>query len=437
MKELFERSQATHTRTADGPRTAGSTDLAALCGFVVVAVVVLVGWNPPAPPLRAVVGVPLLFLAPGYAVVSLCFPARSSGLDPGTAGGALGGRTPSDGERIALSFATSLAILPILGVVLPFVATFRLGPIVAAVAGVTVVGAVGAWIRRRRLSPARRYRPSRTLRWSTLRSALFPTGSPLLAATNVVLAVSVVLAVATGGYALLSPLDGERYTGMQLLAADDDGDLVAAGYPTEIEPGDSVSLTVAVDNQERREVTYDLVVRQERYVDGERRDDEVLHEATLSVEDAETVHRDVAVTPTAESGDLRLVYLLYVDGVPEDPSPENAYRYTHVWIDVGEASPGGDPGEDGPPTGGDDIGSDDESGDSPVADGNESDDGPIGAGNESDDPGGANDESDDSAGGAGTSDEPGAGGNESDDGSDVGVGDDFEVGASVRGANVG
>ncbi|AGB15265.1 putative membrane protein [Halovivax ruber XH-70] len=409
MKEPFERSRSSHAQSTDRSRPTGPADLATLCGFALVAVVVLVGWNPASPPIRAIVGLPLLFLAPGYAFVSLCFPAGSSTAGAETARGALGTRTPSDGERLALSFGSSLAILPILGLVIPSVASFEMAPVVGSIAAVTVLTAVGAWLRRLRLAPARRYRPALARRWSTLRSALLPTGSPLLAATNIVLAVSVVVAITTGGYALLSPQDGERYTGMQLLAEDESGELVAAGYPTEIEPGESVPLTVAVDNQEHRDVTYDLVVRQERYVDGDHRDSEVIHESTLSVSDGETVHRDVAVTPTADSGQLRLVYLLYADDVPSDPTPENAYRYTHLWIDVGDTSAGdGSDGTTSPPGAGepgdgdedppDDNESDDDDGD------NESDDSDDGLSDDDDESDDGDDDSDD-------------GGNESDDGS--------------------
>ncbi|ELZ11662.1 hypothetical protein C479_06392 [Halovivax asiaticus JCM 14624] len=435
MKEPFERSRSSHAQSTDRSRPTGPADLATLCGFVLVAVVVLVGWNPASPPIRAIVGLPLLFLAPGYAFVSLCFPAGSSPAGAETARGALGTRTPSDGERLALSFGSSLAILPILGLAIPSVASFELAPVVGSIAVVTVLAAVGAWLRRLRLAPARRYRPAFARRWSTLRWALLPTGSPLLAATNVVLAVSVVLAITTGGYALLSPQDGERYTGMQLLAEDEGGELVAAGYPTEIEPGESVPLTVAVDNQEHRDVTYDLVVRQERYVDGDRRDSEVIHESNLSVPDGETVHRDVAVTPTADSGQIRLVYLLYTDDVPSDPAPENAYRYTHLWIDVGDGSAGDDSDGTAPPPGAGEPGAGDEG---PPDDDNESDGGDGGLGDDDD----GDDEPGDGDGNESDSPAPpddgsgGGGGNESgtgDSGTDPGAADEDEDEAGFDG----
>ena len=60
MKWLFRRERADGYESVDGRPVARPTDLAALCGFVLVAVGVLVLWDPSSPPLRAIVGVPLI-----------------------------------------------------------------------------------------------------------------------------------------------------------------------------------------------------------------------------------------------------------------------------------------------------------------------------------------------------------------------------------------
>ncbi|MFA9416666.1 DUF1616 domain-containing protein [Natrinema sp. HArc-T2] len=48
---------------------------------------------------------------------------------------------------------------------------------------------------------------------------------------------------------------------MQLLTEDETGELVASGYPSEIDAGNSIPLVVAVENQEGQAMGYTAVVR--------------------------------------------------------------------------------------------------------------------------------------------------------------------------------
>jgi uncharacterized membrane protein len=48
----------------------------------------------------------------------------------------------------------------------------------------------------------------------------------------------------------------------------------------------------------------------------------------------ETWTRQHTVSPSMTGERLRLVYLLYKNGLPAQPTTENAYRETHLWVNV-------------------------------------------------------------------------------------------------------
>lgn len=56
----------------------------------------------------------------------------------------------------------------------------------------------------------------------------------------------------------------------------------------------------------------------------------------LRLEHNETRHVDYTVVPTTTGTRLQLAFLLYRDAPPPSPTVENAYRETHLWVDVTE-----------------------------------------------------------------------------------------------------
>lgn len=362
MKWLFPRSDATAYEAAESRRSLVPADLALVVAFVAVALAVLLVWNPASAPIRGLVGLPLLFLAPGYALVSVLFPRsadavarderwsrgdstrlRSTVMAPsrhlGGSNASRHARGLTDAERLALSFGASLAVLPFFGLLIATVDGFSPVTVIVTVSAFVLGCSLLAFVRRLRVAPGDRYRLDPGSRFEAVRSAVSPHRSFALAVVNVVLAVSVLLALGTAGYALLAPQSGEAYTGVQLLTEDDSGEYVAAGYPDAIEPGESVPLTVAVENQEGTSMTYTLVVQQQHVVDGSIVDRTEVDRLQYDLADGETGYGDRTITPTVEDGQVRLVFMLFPDGnVPEEPTTSDAYRYTHLWIDVGDGA---------------------------------------------------------------------------------------------------
>ncbi|QCC59978.1 DUF1616 domain-containing protein [Natrinema thermotolerans] len=307
-------------------------DLIGIAGFVLVAAVLLTIVDAPSTVLRAAVGFPLLFLAPGYVVLSALFPRETPAIADGRP---LLRQTVSlsDTERAALSFGLSFALLPPLGLVIavtPF--GFTTSTVVNTVAGATLLGAGVAIARRLAVPPADRYRPARRL--EAARAAIFDARSTRHVAVNVVLVISMLLAVTTVGYALVAPQDGEQYTSLRLLTEDDTGELVASGYPSEIEAGEAVPLVIAVENQEGEDEDYTAVVQEQRLEDGEIVERNELQRIDYSVNAGGTAYADRTLSPEAEAESIRITVLLYDGDVPETPTTENAYRHGYFWVDV-------------------------------------------------------------------------------------------------------
>ena len=92
--------------------------------------------------LRIALGLLFVLFFPGYTLLSALFPKRDD----------------LDGiERVALSFGLSIAIVPLIGLILNFTPWgIRLYPILISITLFILVASGIAWYRRRRLAPAQR-----------------------------------------------------------------------------------------------------------------------------------------------------------------------------------------------------------------------------------------------------------------------------------------
>jgi uncharacterized membrane protein len=248
-------------------------------------------------------------------------------------------------ERAVLSLGASVVIAPLVGLGLS-VSPWRLRsvPIVLTLGAITLLATVVAYVRRRRVSPENRYRVPIGFWARRLRASFTTTEGKASGAVNLLLAVSVLVAVSSLGFAVAVPSDGERFTGFYLLTENEEGELVASGYPTEFDSGESRPLYVGIGNNEGRPVNYTVVVELQQI--GTANDpSEITEEQRLDSFDAyveanETRNIRHEVTPRLTGEELRLTYLLYRGDAPADPTAENAYRELHVWINVSaSASP--------------------------------------------------------------------------------------------------
>jgi len=315
-------------------------DLAAVVGFVLLTSLVALLPVVRETLLRVALALPYALFVPGYAFIAALFPEKGrsddDAADADTEGLVRGG---IDGfERVALSFGTSIAIVPLVGLVLNFTPWgLRLVPILALLGGVTVVlAAVGAR-RRAALDPEDRFEVPYE-QWLTTARTAFASETRRDRILNVLVAVSVLLAVGSVGYVVAFPKQGPPFSEFYLLTEDESGDLVADDYPTDFVAGEPRLVIVGVGNHEHETVTYTVASELQR-VRVANNSTEVLESESLQrfssrVPDNETWHYRHRVTPTMTGERLRLTYMLYRGDLPAEPTTDNAYREVHLWVNV-------------------------------------------------------------------------------------------------------
>ncbi|SEP10291.1 Uncharacterized membrane protein [Halorientalis persicus] len=293
-------------------------------------------------PLRVVLGLPLVLFVPGYVFIAALFPeAGESPADSESDPAATDSESSGiDGiERVALSFGLSIAIVPLIGLVLNFTPWgIRLIPILTALNGFTLAATAVAARRRWAIPESERLAvPYR--RWLAAGKAeLFEPNGRADIALNVLLVVSVLLAFGSVAYAVSVPQQGESFTEFYLLTENEEDELIASEYPAEFTVGESQSITVGIENHEHETIDYTVVTLLQR-TQRSNNSTTVVAERELSrvsttLSDNETWREKQEVTPTMTGDNLRLLYLLYKGTPPQNPSIESSHRNNYIWINV-------------------------------------------------------------------------------------------------------
>lgn len=319
-------------------------------------------------PLRVVLGLVFALFAPGYAFIAALFPERGPSVqEASTTDSEAGERSianPNEAEqeaatdaglteradprregsidgieRVALSFGLSIAITPLIGLVLNFTPFgIRLVPIVLSIGGFTLLASAVAALRRQELPAEERFRVPYRAWAGAARAELFAPETRLDAVLNVVLVVSLLLAVSSVGYAVLVPKSGESFSELYLLTENESGALVADDYPQNFTVGQSKPVVVGVGNQEHEQVDYSVIAELQRVSTQNNsttvRESRTLDRFTRTIPANESANWTHDVTPTLTGERLRLTYLLYRGSPPANPTVENAYRETHLWVNV-------------------------------------------------------------------------------------------------------
>ncbi|ELY93037.1 hypothetical protein C482_20221 [Natrialba chahannaoensis JCM 10990] len=355
-------------------------DLAAVFVFVALTNIAVLAPILRETPLRIPLGLIFVLFIPGYAFIAALFPEAGEsplsdesenntttssesdstwesetewGTDTASSGAADEAdtgrlwergfrRSGIDGiERVALSFGLSIAITPLLGLVLNFTPWgIRLVPVMITVSLFTALTTAVAAVRRWNLPADERFRVPYKSWYAAGRAELFEPDDRADAVLNVLLVASVVLAVGTVSFAILVPPEGEQFSAVYILTEDDDDELVADNYPTEFTQGESAEIVLGVDNDEHRTVEYTVIlveqnvtqVGNETVVEEQRE----LERFEPQLAHNETWHHQHNIEPTMTGEDIRLVWLLYSDAVPDEISTATTDNYAHLWVAVEE-----------------------------------------------------------------------------------------------------
>jgi len=289
-------------------------DLAAIVGLSLLLVATV--YVLPLPTLRILLGGPFVLFFPGYTMVAALFPHRDDleGL-----------------ERLGLSLGLSIAVLPLMGLVLNYtpIGITLLSTLffaTAFIAGCTVI----AYYRRGQLPLEERY----ALRLE-LDVAGWRSGGLLDRSLTVALGVSIFAALGTFLFVLAKPEVGERFTEFYVLGPY----AQAEDYPTRVLAGQPITLIVGVINREHEDVQYRIV----REVGGQA--EQQLTGIQLAHDEKWEKRLSFALQNPGEG--QRMAFLLYRE------DQEEPYRSLHLWIDVAAIAtvqPGGTPHAPAAPT---------------------------------------------------------------------------------------
>lgn len=289
--------------------------------LVVVVMLALVGFGGflvlgPSPP-ALVLALPLLLLLPGYVIVSSLYPRNTEV------------STVSLPGRIALSVAVSLAVVPGVAILLDFVTGIYPLPVLASLAGLTVLGALLAFARRLSIPASDRMGMSPLAR-STGWADRYLSGSKNLRARsplearrgadvflNLIIFGSILVFAASVGIAAMVPQD-DAFT-EAYLATTDGGEITMVQEPGSLSSAQRESLVAVIENQEGTETEYTVVVASQQVGgDGSVQSQEVLDKQTKTIADGESWQVPV---PASGGGD-QIAVNVYEGGQGGDQKPD-------------------------------------------------------------------------------------------------------------------
>lgn len=248
--------------------------------------------------LRIILGLPFLLFFPGYTLIVALFPKKQS----------LGGI-----ERIALSFGLSIAVVPLIGLILNYTPWgIRLYPILISLTVFILAMSGVAWYRRRSLTESERFKVS------------FEIGSPFWRGQSVVdrvlsvvLVLAIVGAIGTLGYVIATPKVGERFTEFYILGLQGK----AEAYPTNLKLGEKGKVILSIVNHEQEEMNYQVKVivdgtgeRVRIWLEDENKESTPIANNTINIEalaNEEKWERNLLFEPLQKGERQKLEFLLF------------------------------------------------------------------------------------------------------------------------------
>lgn len=248
-------------------------------------------------PLRAVLALPFILFFPGYTLTTALLPGKQD----------MGGI-----ERIVLSFGLSIAVVPLLGLILNYTPWgISLYPVLVTVLLFTSLMSIISLSRRKKLPDHDRY----TLSWrfSIPGWLEMPRNDRVLLVT---LAGILFIGLVTMCLTSTNPRTCEMYTEFYVLGAAGK----AGEYPGELRINEKKQVFLGVVNHERRSVTYNVELR----MDGSKKEDI----GPIELEHGQKWEGNVGIFAGKPKNKMMVEFLLTKDG---ESIP---YRSIHLWVDV-------------------------------------------------------------------------------------------------------
>lgn len=259
--------------------------------------------------IRTALGLPLILFLPGYALIAMLFPEKS-GLE--------------GMERIALSVAMSVSVVPLIGLALSYTPWgIKEIPLIISVSIFTLIVLATACVKRNYLPADRKFEVSfRALALTLLSGIMGEPESKTEKNLRIILALSFLILIGTGAYVILVPQNREPFTEFYILGTNG----TANNYTTDYIQGESGTYFIGITNNEYRTMDYTMEVKLENKslpLPENLQHIRLAHNKTL-VEPLE-------ITPSVEGENMKLEFLLFNETEKNIP-----YKDLRLWINVGE-----------------------------------------------------------------------------------------------------
>jgi uncharacterized membrane protein len=271
------------------------TDLILINLLVLILIIVILCF--PSNVIRVILAVPFLLFFPGYILTAALYPRKES---------------VDNVKRAALSFGLSIAVVPLVGLILNYtVWGITLESVLSSVSVFIVIMSVITLIRRRQLPGGERFGTGFRLSMPGWRGNIWDK------ALTVLLVLLMLGAMAAVGYTIAASVDGEKFTEFYILGEYGE----TPEYRQSVTVGHEVEVTVGIVNRESEEVSYQLVI----VLDGVRKTE--VGPIVLAAD--EKWEQVVGVTPDKPGSKQKVEFFLYMNG------ETNQYRGPLcIWIDV-------------------------------------------------------------------------------------------------------
>ncbi len=246
--------------------------------------------------LRIALGLPFVLFFPGYTLISALYPRRDD----------------LDGiERLALSLGLSLAVVPLIGLVLNYTPWgIRLGPIVTSLSLFIVGASLVAARKRKQLLPTERFP-------GDVRPVLGAIGGlPWFTLTLSVAVIALALLLGFRFGVLGGSRVGEAFTEFYVLGPGGK----AEGYPKRLLPGQPAKVILGIINHEEQATQYSIQIGAGT--------EQLQTRGPITIGNGETWEGQVSFVPPRPGKRVKVEFVLFKNG---NAAP---YRSLHLWLEV-------------------------------------------------------------------------------------------------------
>ncbi len=252
---------------------------------------------------RTILGIPMVLFIPGYVLIAALFHRKDD----------LEGV-----ERIALSFCLSIAVVPLLGLLLNFTFGIRLIPILLTLCFYTLILIFIAAYRREKLPEEERFSVPFHKVYEFINNEFNTPKTKTDMLLTGILIFSIALAIGMVYFVITTPKIGERFTEFYIL----DTAGKAENYPTELKYNTPARILAGVVNHEYVPLNYTVQIALDK---------EILKDTWFMLNHNETWENNISFVPDKQGADLKLEFWLFKEDNFTAP-----YRELHLWVNVTE-----------------------------------------------------------------------------------------------------